>query len=76
APQYKALLRTAMPLAKAKDDRNRYTRVTYAAEGPNVRIKARRYSTLKKYSSPLSLLVGPGETGPWLIREEISESRP
>jgi hypothetical protein len=76
APQYKALVVTAMPLAKAKNDRSRYTKVTYAAEGANVRIRARRYSLLKKYTSPVSLLVGPGEDGTWVVREEISESQP
>ena len=41
-----------------------------------MRISATRYSELKKYASPFSLLVGPGLDGNWLIFEEISESRP
>ena len=76
AAQYKALIRQAIPLAKAKNDVNRYSGCTYAAEGPRVRIACARYSALKNYTSPMSLLVGPGAAGGWLIFEELSESRP
>jgi uncharacterized RDD family membrane protein YckC len=41
-----------------------------------VRVACARFSTLKNYTSPISVLVGPGPTGAWLIFEEISESRP
>ena len=74
--QYKALIRQAMPLAKARGDTNSYSNVTFTNEGSGVRIRATRFSDLKKYSSPLSLLVGAGVDGRWLIREELSESRP
>lgn len=76
APQYKDLIRQIMPVAKARGDLNKYTKVKYSIEGDRVRINATRYSVLKKYSSPFSLLVGPGPEGHWLIYEEISESRP
>jgi hypothetical protein len=76
AAQYKALIRQAIPLAKAKNDVSRYSSCTYAAEGARVRIACGRYSALKNYSSPISLLVGPGAAGGWLIFEELSESRP
>lgn len=76
APQYKELIRQAMPLAKARGDRNRYSEISYSVEGERVRISATRYSVLKDYSSPISLLVGPGPAGQWLIYEEITESRP
>ena len=76
APQYKALIRQAMPLAKAREDTSTYSEVRYAEEGRRIRITATRYSNLKKYSSPLSLLVGPSPEGGWLIFEELSESRP
>lgn len=76
APQYKSLIRTVMPLAKMKNDHNTYSDVSFAEEGDNVRIKAARYSVLKKYTSPLSLLVGPNKQGQWLILEELSESQP
>ena len=76
APAYKDLIRKVMPLARARNDRNTYSKVTYVAEGPNVRIRGQRYSTLKKYTSPFSLLVGPDAEGRWLILEEITESKP
>lgn len=76
APQYKALIRQTMPLAKARGDTSTYSEVTFTVEGPGVRILATRFSNLKKYSSPISLLVAPDDTGQWLIREELSESQP
>ena len=76
APAYKDLIRKVMPLARARDDRNSYSRVTYVAEGPNVRIAGQRTSTMKKSTSPFSLLVGADEKGKWLILEEITESQP
>ena len=76
APQYKQLLREAMPLAKARGDRNKYAEVKFAPEGKGVRITATRFSELKQYASPISLLVEPAGAGGWLIVEELSESRP
>lgn len=76
APQYKALIRQAMPVAKARGDTSSYSEVTFKVEGSGVRIRATRFSNLKKYSSPISLLVAPNGNGPWLIREELSESQP
>lgn len=76
ASKYKELLRTATPLAKARGDVSTYSNVTYTPEADGVRIKADRYSELKKYHSPLSLLVKPSASGKWLIYEELSESRP
>ena len=76
ATQYKALVRQAIPLAKAKNDTSRYSACTYAAEGARVRIVCSRFSVLKDYTAPISLLVGPGPGGGWLIFEELSESRP
>jgi hypothetical protein len=76
APKYKELIRAAMPLAKARGDTSTYSEVRYVAEGDRVRITATRFSNLKKYSSPLSLLVGPSDAGDWLIYEELSQSQP
>ena len=76
AGKYKALIRQAMPLAKARGDRNTFSDVSYAPEGSRVRIRASRFSELKKYTSPITLLVGPSANGQWLIYEEVSESRP
>lgn len=76
APQYKQLARATMPLAKARGDVSTYSEVRYAVEGEGVRIRAHRFSELKRYDSPLSLLVKPSSSGSWLIHEELSESRP
>jgi hypothetical protein len=76
APKYKALIRQALPVARARGDRSTFSDVSYAAEGPRVRIRASRFSELKKYRSPFTLLVGPSADGTWLIYEEVPESRP
>jgi hypothetical protein len=76
APQYKAMMRAAMPLARARGDVSTYSQVSYAPEADGVRIKADRFSELKKYHSPLSLLVKPSPSGSWLIYQELSESQP
>ena len=76
APKYKELTRQSMPLAKARGDTSSYSNVNYTEEGHGVRVRASRFSNLKKYSSPLSLLIAPDESGRWLIQEELSESQP
>ncbi len=76
ASTYKTLIRQAMPLAKLRGDTNTYSEISYSKEGAMVRIWATRFSNLKNYASPLSLLVSPDDNGRWLIREELSESRP
>jgi hypothetical protein len=67
AAKYKALLRSVMPAAKARGDRNSYSDVKYTTESDGIRVSAKRYSELKKYTSPLSILVkptaGPMESG-------------
>jgi len=76
AAQYKLLVRQAIPLAKARNDISRYSNCSYVADGARVRILCARFSVLKNYTSPVSVLVGPGPGGGWLIFEELSESRP
>lgn len=76
AAQYKALIRNAMPLAKTRGDRNTYSDLKFTVEGKGVRITGTRFSELKQYSSPMSLLVEPSASGSWLIVEELTESRP
>lgn len=67
AAQYRGLIRMALPLAKAKGDVSTYSDVVYVPEGDAVRITATRYSELKKYASPLSLLVGSCNGGAWAV---------
>jgi hypothetical protein len=65
-----------MPMAKERGDTSTFSEVQYVKEGAGVRITATRFSNLKNYSSPFSLLVAPDATGRWVIFEELSESRP
>jgi hypothetical protein len=76
APSYKPLLRRVMPVAKEQNDVSRYSDVRYTVEGENVRISATRYSVMKDYSAPHTLLVGPDIDGAWRVLEESGESRP
>lgn len=76
AKKYKALIRTAMPLAKARGDTNKYTDVSYLEKDSKVTITATRFSNLKKYSSPITLVVGADPEGKWRILEETSQSKP
>ncbi|MFD2232106.1 hypothetical protein [Alkalimarinus sediminis] len=75
APKYKLLVSASMPTAKLRGDTSKYSNCTFKSESNNVRVECTRFSNLKKYSSPISILVGP-ENGKWLIKEELSESQP
>ena len=72
--KYKQLIRQALPVARARGDRSTYTQCVYEPQAPRVRITCARYSELKKYSSPYTLVVGPSGSGRWQILEE-SRSR-
>ena len=74
--EYKQLIRKAMGTARARGDFSTYSDVTYISEGERVRVRCTRFSELKNYKSPYSLLVGPTDSGTWIIFEEISETRP
>lgn len=76
ADKYKALIKGAMPLAKAKGDYSTYSDLTLTQEGNAVRIKGTRFSVLKKYESPFSMLFQQSADGTWKITEEISQSQP
>lgn len=76
ADKYKQLIAVGMPLAKAKGDYSTYSDIAYSEEKEGVRIKATRFSELKKYSSNFSMLIAKDSTGKWLIVEELSESQP
>jgi hypothetical protein len=74
--EYKKLLRSVMPIAKARGDFSTYSEVKYTEGKSNVTITATRFSVLKKYSSPVKIVVGPDTDDTWRILEEISESQP
>ena len=74
ASTYKHLIQTSIADPKQRGNINTYSNESYTVEGDKVRIKATAYRVLKKYSSPLSQLVGPDAKGNWVIYEETSES--
>mgnify|MGYP001259438672 CR=1 FL=1 len=76
APAYKTLIKQVMPSAKLRGDTNKYSDIKITQEGDKFRVTATRFSNLKKYSSPLSLLIGRDKNDVWLIYEELSESQP
>jgi len=76
AGKYKELIRASLPAARASGDYSTYSKVSYAPDGSNVRITATRYSVLKEYSSPMSLLVGSCGRSNWGVLEEIGQSQP
>lgn len=75
--EYKRLVASAMPLAKARGDVSRFSSVTYEVVSPSrVRISAARFSVLKNYTSPIAIVIEKQPDGAWLVVEELSESRP
>lgn len=70
------MIRSAMPLARSRGDFNDYSRTTVVPAGENERVTTSRYSHLKKYASPLTLVVGRCRSGAMGILQEISESQP
>ena len=76
AAQYKQLIRAGMPLARQMNDTNRYSECAYAPAGDRVAITCKRFGERKQYTSPIRLVVGPGEGSTWVIHEEHSESIP
>jgi hypothetical protein len=74
--QYKELIRTAMPAAKARGDRSDYRSCRYTVAGEAVRVECERYSHLKQYTSPYRALLKKAPSGAWLVYDEDSESRP
>jgi hypothetical protein len=75
APAYKEQIRQTMPAAKPRGDISKYSDLNLTKEGDKVRVTAIRFSERKRYSAPLSMLLGPDGNGAWRIYEELSESR-
>jgi hypothetical protein len=73
--EYKRLIRAAMPLARARGDRDTFSGVSFVPDGDRIRVRCIRYSELKQYASPFELVLMRGG-GRWRIVEEYSETRP
>lgn len=76
AEEYKTLIRNSVMLAKERKDLNEFTGTQYSLEKNRVSIKTKRYSVLKKYTSPLILLIGIEANERCIIFEELSVSKP
>lgn len=76
APKYKELIRSVMPIAKARNDYSTYSQVRFIPEGSNMRIMAARHSALKDHTSPVSILIGQCGGTEVRVLEELSESVP
>jgi ketosteroid isomerase-like protein len=75
--QWKQMIRLGMPVAKLRGDTNRYTNVSARQLGSDVIVTAQRYSELKRYTSPLTLVLRRRSgDGAWKIVEERSETQP
>ena len=74
--QWKAMIRQLMPLAQQRGDRNSFSKVVAKPDGDRVVITSERYSHLKAYTSPFTLVVRKDRSGAWKIIEERSETRP
>jgi hypothetical protein len=73
--KWKTMIRLGMPLAKLRGDTNRFENVSARQVGGDVVITAQRYSVLKAYWSPFTLVLRKRPDA-WRIVEERSETRP
>jgi hypothetical protein len=75
--QWKQLLIKAMPLAKAKNDKSKYTDVAISKQDENYKIKAARYSLIKCYQDTgYYMVIAPRSGGGFHIVEEYMETQP
>ena len=76
APEMKKIIVQVAPISKQKGDANTYSDLEITPIlGGRTKITVTRYSLMKKYASPMTLIVGP-EYGKCVILEEHCESRP
>ena len=68
--KYKEKRKADLAAAGEKGGRNSYTNVEYAVEAKGVRVKAIRCSDAGKATNTVFFLLGPDESGQWLILEE------
>ncbi|MEM7181190.1 MAG: hypothetical protein AAF518_09775 [Spirochaetota bacterium] len=78
SPQYlRKLAKESIDTIKDRKDYSSYSDLVFASEGKHVRVAAKRFSNFKKYTSPISWLIGLDKASQkWQILEEISESKP
>ncbi len=74
-PTYKQMIVTSMPLAKAHNDQDSFSKVSYEDYKGSTKITALRHNKVKNYDSLLVLVVSKTPAG-LKITQEISQSRP
>lgn len=74
-PAYKKMIVTAMPLAKAHNDQDTFSKVSYENYQGSTKVTALRHNKIKNYDSWLVLVVS-NTPGGLKITQEISQSRP
>ena len=73
--KYKKMLRAAMPLAKAREDRSEFRDVAYEEADGVIVVTASRWSVLKQYESPYLAHIEVVEGVAKIVKEE-TESKP
>ncbi|MGR0305825.1 hypothetical protein [Acinetobacter beijerinckii] len=75
--QWKMLINKLMPIAKANDDRSKFSNIKIIPLDKKYKIKADRYSTQKCYTdNGYYMMVGSKESGELEIIEEYMETQP
>lgn len=75
--QWKMLINKLMPIAKAGDDRSKFSNIEIIPLAKKYKIKADRYSTKKCYTDTgYYMTIEPNENGAFEIIEEYMETQP
>ncbi|USA47206.1 hypothetical protein NDN11_03530 [Acinetobacter sp. C26M] len=75
--QWKMLIAKVMPIAKASDDRSKFSNIKITPLTKKYKIKADRYSTKKCYTDKsYYMMIEPKENGDFEIIEEYMETQP
>jgi hypothetical protein len=72
ASYYKSIIAKAMCMAKEMGDIYTYSNLEFKKEGDRVRVTYVRYSHLRDYSSPVSMLMGLDGDEAGMVFEELS----
>ncbi|PID76790.1 MAG: hypothetical protein CSB24_04980 [Deltaproteobacteria bacterium] len=75
--KWKSLVKQVMPLAKAKGDINKFSKIQIKTNGKRAKIKAARYSVIKCYTDKnYYMIVEKDKQGIFRIIEEYMETKP
>jgi hypothetical protein len=75
--QWKMLINKMMPIAKASNDRSKFSNIKITPIAKKYKIKADRFSTIKCYTDKgYYMVIEPKENGAFEIIEEYMETQP